>query len=429
MVNFNNKRNFLNFRKMLKVCGINDSNELGEDSNSKTISRYAAIIPPIDSHLDARSILSLSICQEKSVVVTQGGIIQGVGNNCDGQITRLLPQYIIDNYKQFEIKDGDDHLYTPISAVCGDYYTLFLVSNPENSNQTYLALAHYERKEKIPLFLDTKNLNLVALYGGSKNAAAIDSEGSIILVFTQLINSQPDSMVHITKLPDNEKAVNIACCDKFIVALSSNGRVFESPVSDEIKFTEIAELGNEIINISGLYDHCFAVTKTGKVFGHGSNNSGQLGMSKETKEVDKFTEIYSLNKYKIRAAYAGIISSLFQTYKGKILACGNNDCGQLFLEKANSGGIDSPVETLIKFGALFCIAGSSSAAFINCAPINGPNRKIGDDTEINEEEDDEANTDENKSNEKIPNEQEKDLEKKEDKPAPEEGSSKCCLLI
>lgn len=419
---------------MLKVCGINDSSELGEDSNGKTISRYSAIISPVESHLDARSILSLSISQEKSIVVTQDGVIQGIGNNCDGQITRLLPQYIIDEYKKFEIKDNNDNIYSPLSAVCGEYYTLFLVSNPANNSQTHLALSHSDRKEKSPLFLSIQNLNPVALFGGCKNAAAIDTNGSIILVYCQMINSNQDSLVHIINLPDNEKAVSVACCDKFFVALSSSGRVYESQMSDKPTFSEIEELkGVNIINISGLYDHCFAVSKEGRVFGRGSNNSGQLGISKETKEVSKFSEISSLKKYRIKAAYAGVISSLFQTYKGKVLACGDNDCGQLFLGKVNSGGVDSPVETLINAGALFCIVGSSSAAFINCAPINGPNRKIGDDDTLIDEDDELPVDEENNSNEKENNSsnQDKSLTKeKEGSPnAPEEGASKCCLLI
>lgn len=416
---------------MLKVCGINDSSELGEESNNKTVKRFSAIIPPIQSHLDAQTILSLSIGQEKSVVVTQDGVIQGVGNNCDGQISRSLPQYIIDEYKQFEIKDGDDNLYIPISVVCGDYHTLYLVSNPDNI-RNYLALCHSERKESFPLFLDTKNLNPVALFGGCKNAAAIDSDGSIIIVLCQLIKTQPDSMVHITTLPDNEKAVSVACGDQFFLALSSSGRVFESPVSDQPKFTEISELqGKEITNISGVYDHYFAVTKDGRVFGRGKNNSGQLGLSRSTKEFEKFTEISSLSNHKIKAAYAGAITSLFQTYKGRILACGDNDCGQLFLDKASTGGVDSPVETLITSGCLFCIAGTSSAAFINCSPVNGPNRKIGEDDDLNDDDDDERHEEIQgpKKDESDSKGKENDTPKEHSKPVPEEGNSKCCLLI
>lgn len=416
---------------MLKVCGINDSSELGEESNNKTSKGYSAIFPPIESHLNAKEVLSLSIGQERSVVVTEGGVIQGIGNNCDGQISRFLPQYIIDEYRKFEIKDGDDQSYVPISAVCGDYYTLFLISNPAANNQTHLALSHYERKDKIPLFLDTKNMNIVALYGGCKNAAAIDSNGSIIIIYCQLINTEPESMVHITTLPDNEKAINVACCDKSIYVLSSNGRVFESPAINVPKFSEVSELnGIEIANISGIYNHCFAVTKDGRVFGCGSNNSGQLCASKDIKEFEKFGEISSLKKYKIRAAYAGVISSLFQTYKGKILASGENDCGQLFLEKASHGGFDSPVETLITSGARFCITGSSSAAFIGCSPKNGPNKKIGDNDEPIEE-DDEVVEEENAPNVKDneSSDQEKDSANKNDSTKPEEGSSKCCLLI
>ena len=55
-------------------------------------------------------------------------------------------------------------------------------------------------------------------------------------------------------------------------------------------------------------------------FGRGFNDYGQLGLGQKTKKVLTFTEISSLNKYKIRAAYEGDWHSLFETYEGKIFA-------------------------------------------------------------------------------------------------------------
>lgn len=57
---------------------------------------------------------------------------------------------------------------------------------------------------------------------------------------------------------------------------------------------------------------------------------------KNKKKVDCFTEISSLKKYKIFAAYAGVHHSFFQTNEGEVLECGSNECGQLFLNLLGS---------------------------------------------------------------------------------------------
>ena len=49
-----------------------------------------------------------------------------------------------------------------------------------------------------------------------------------------------------------------------------------------------------IISVSGTWNHCFAVSEEGKVFGFGSNESGKLGLGKEITKVNIFTEIKAL---------------------------------------------------------------------------------------------------------------------------------------
>lgn len=88
--------------------------------------------------------------------------------------------------------------------------------------------------------------------------------------------------------------------------------------------------------------------------------------------------ISSLQGYKIKAAYAGLYHSLFQTAEGQILSCGSNGCSQLLLDKAFNGIVYLPTKTTITGGATFCIAGNAiSIVFIGeDPPTNTPNRRI-----------------------------------------------------
>ena len=174
----------------------------------------------------------------------------------------------------------------------------------------------------------------------------------------------------------------MVCLENLVIVLSSNGRVFSSNVtggSSALSFSAVKELENQkIVFVSGSYQHCFAVNKEGRVFGKGPNTDGKLGLDKETGSVSSFTLISSLERYEIKAAYAGDVHSLFETHEGKILACGRNEKGELLLKSGSSDNVYSPTETMITGGAKFCIAGHRiSAIFIgHSLPINTPNKAI-----------------------------------------------------
>lgn len=212
------------------------------------------------------------------------------------------------------------------------------------------------------------NHNPVALYGGENHSAAIDSEGQLILIPNDFA-SEPEYELPAMKLPNNEKAISIACLEKYIIVLTSSGKLFISPTED-YSFSEVKELSKvNIVQISGVMLHCLAVSNDGRVFGFGSNIFGKLNLPKETKEVNQFTELKAFGKVKIKAAFAGFQHSLFITYIGKVLACGINKQGQLFLDQLSEDPVEKPVETSLEEGASFCIAGSfCSAAFTDSVP-------------------------------------------------------------
>ena len=181
-------------------------------------------------------------------------------------------------------------------------------------------------------------------------------------------------------LQENQKAVSIACCYNFVIVLAVNGRVYASKKEPTLLFTEIPELKDiDIVSISGVSKHCFAVSRDGQVFVRGDDfiHSGCLGLGKDVTSPEEFKEIKALNKYKIVKAYAGTNHSLFQTQDGILLGCGDNRFGQLMLsigpckEKTYK-----PIETNVT-DATFCIAGDyNTAVFRNLVPSMTPNREI-----------------------------------------------------
>lgn len=390
---------------MLKLAGYNYFSQLGEKSNKKSIDNYPAISPPINSRFNISSISSYSLYYDHAIIITKEGEVFAIGYNGGGQMYGSLHHDIIQKYTKFNFKDCVGRSWHPISAACGYEYTLYLVTSDRNQ-KTRLALSHYKYgpETELPLFLNIGNLNPVAIYGGRFNSAAIDDEGAIIYI-PELIIKSPTVLIDSTPLPNDDKAISIACCNEFIAVVGLSGNLYLSQIpktKEKIVFqnSDFFSVANEtsqegdgivtlifeqietfkntkIINVSGTFEHCFVITEDGKVFGIGSNENGKLGIGKETEKVNEFTEIKSLSKYKIKAAYAGWSHSLFQTENGKILACGSNTAGELLGPNTSRESIFIPVETTINEGANFCIAGKGlSCAFIGVDPIMSPNRPI-----------------------------------------------------
>lgn len=355
------------------IYGYNVCSRLGSNSNNNS---SQANKPPCKSHLKASSLLSFSTYNLHSVWVNNEGQAYAIGENNYGQIGGSLPKETIQKDTEILIQDLNGHTCKFLSAVCGTYYTLYLVST-ENDN-IQLIYSYFNHKQ---LFLDINGRIPQALFGGSENAAAIDSEGGI-LVITKSVFTSSTSEIKPSFLPNNDKAIKVACCNKFIVALGSSGHVYESPLSapGKIIFNEVKDLqGHTFVDIAGTFLHCFAVCKDGRVFGIGNNWKCKLAMSKETKNVSKFTIVESLKKYKIVAAFAGYDHSLFKTSDGKILACGSNANGEILLNNEITDDIVfPPVEMTGNDNIPFCIAGSYVSIMFQDGelPNNLPNQKI-----------------------------------------------------
>lgn len=317
-------------------------------------------------------------------MITTDGQIFGCGYTDYGKIVKSFQKGDLKEFTKFEIKQNDNTLYHPISAFCGYDFTIYMISRTKNSTEHLLAYSYSTMKTN-QLFLKTGNKNPISLFGGYSYAATINSDGSITFI-SESVREYPLNDLESYRLPDNEEPVSIACCSYYIYVLSSTGRVFASEIETESEFTEIyfyevsSLKGKKIKEISGTWNHCFAISEDEKVFGSGSNCSGELGFANLTQSSsicqNDFKEISSLNMYEIQHAYAGFNHSLFQTKDGKILACGCNEYGEL-LGQEPSKNVFYPFETKINNGAKFCIVGENvSVVFVDHFPENSPNIKI-----------------------------------------------------
>lgn len=372
----------------VRVTGYNQFHQLFATSSNFFLqsSLVPTISPPSKAKIDVPDILSFSVYYDHAVIVLKNGHAIASGNNDDGQIYGGLPIRALKKPTEFQIVDSNNNPILLLTAVCGQNYTLYMSQPNVSTGTSQLAYVFKGFNHGTPVFIDTLAYRPVALFGGCEVSVAIDISG-VILVITKDICSSTNHQPFVAVLPNKEKASYAACCSgfHFLWILSMTGKVYMTTPSNGFQtFVQVVELqGINIIGISGSWRHCTAVSDDGRVFVRGSNKYGRLGLgtevvSKDVEKVERFLEIESLKNKEIVAAYAGYNHTLFQTKQGALLACGYCNFDQLMIGKTKNQSFYSPVDTLIKEKASFCIAGSClSCAFIDCKPPPfGPNRRV-----------------------------------------------------
>lgn len=410
---------------MIVVAGENKDHQLGVESNNKAINESPIVCPPDNLKLDITSLLSFSVYCGHAVWITLDGKAHAIGDNKSFEISKSLPEGEIKQSSIFEINDNEGKPCIFLSALCGYEYTLFLVQSNSSNQNNRLIYSHSSNK-KFQLFLNISGHNPVALFGGYSIAAAIDSNGEIIII------ANPLSPQFIS-LPGGEKSVQIACGNKYLYSLSASGHVYMShrkSDSDEFEpFTEVNELKKvKIIQISGTFNHFFAISTDGVTYARGRNSAGCLGTGRGIEKAKQFTQVTSLLNCKIKSAYAGCDHSLFQTEEGKILACGDDCYGEIPLnEDPTEDDIFLPIDTNIKSGSSFSIAGEHlTISFVNCkVPPNIPNKIVTEDMPVAASICAELNKFMASNNNNIVSTTSSTNEKE----TTETSQSKCCILI
>ena len=313
------------------VAGENDFNQIEVDSeNNFNLNNPNPIFvsPPLKLPFRNSPYLSYSVYNTHSVVVKNDGTAYAIGDNRKKQIHGSLPS-TIKTWTKISIKNKLDYDMPFISAVCGKEYTLYQL---QDSNHHILAYVHLEENNGIPLLLNTDNRTILGLFGGRTNAAAIDENGCIVII-TQLIFRSKDKAPHILSLPDNEKAIQVACLHKEYIALSSNGNLYKLNLQNNynlLVFQNI-DLPRKTIfrQVAGTWEHFLALSNDGKVFGMGKNQFGHLGIDKNRHSVEVLQQIKNFDSYNVRGIYAGSFHSLALCSNGEVLACGQNKKGEL----------------------------------------------------------------------------------------------------
>lgn len=337
----------------------------------------------IDRSLEISTILSYSIYSNHAVWVTNDGQGHAVGDNRGYNIIGTLEEKEYFNPVNFNFYDESGQTCKLLSVVCGACYTLYHVQPLTDDTPTRLAIVQWNKNKGIPLFLNLSGRNPIRLFGGRETSAAIDSNGHIIII-TDSVFDTPNKPPPIFSLPDGEKATCVACGHNFIAAVSTSGKLYNCKISTigdvESSFTPVAELnGIKFVQVSATWDHRFAVSDDGRVFARGSNSTGQIGFKRDVFTVPKYEQVMSLSNYKIKAAFAGYMHSLFITYDGMLLACGRNSFALLLPHEIEKKMVfHDIVQTKIVKDATFAIAGPEvSAVFVGAQPpLNMPNLPI-----------------------------------------------------
>ncbi|OHT05247.1 hypothetical protein TRFO_27051 [Tritrichomonas foetus] len=379
----------------LKVCGTNEYAQLIASSNRST-QFERCICPPLSAEIDVNDLLSFSIYLGCAVYVTKSG--QAFIKGCF-KVFNKDPQEV----KFSELPDEKFKC-----AVTGYDYILYLTENDS------IVFQHRKLEGDHIIFTLENERKPVSLFGGKEYCVVIDNAGDMYLFSRQTVLTKEYNFIHM-----NEPAKMVACCRERMFVLSTNGKVFwrknftdsydnlnssfnslsfnSSSISSTINvdsgllidyseeensgFIEVDGLQDIIIkSISGIYDHCVAISSDATAYGIGNELSHKFGHEPLVSN-EKFVKISTMEGKRINYASAGTDHTLFITEKGELFACGRNDSGNLFQEEIGEGE-ETIVPVQVVFGdddeITYAVAGENlSAAFLNCdPPIYGPNKAL-----------------------------------------------------
>lgn len=342
------------------VCGNNTTFHLDKNSNNVSSENKPIINKAIKFHADPSTFSSFTINYQHTVYITNDGKAYVAGNNENGRISGSLPRKIIPEDTELYLEDQKGKPCKFISVVSGSNYTLYLVSDESSTNFQLVYCNGYNKQN--PLFLNIGNRTPLGIFGGYETAGMIDTEGGITII---------TKSIFITKfLPNEDKPVKLACLRDTIYSLGQTGKVYECKLSETetSEFLEVKELTDKtVIDIAGIFVSCVVVLKDGSVFARGSNSFCKLGHPDEKISFPSFTVIESLKEHKIVAVFTGTDSSFFKTGEGKMLVCGFNISGSLFVSHRRV--VYPPEEVEECYGFSFCLPGCGvAAAFVGIDP-------------------------------------------------------------
>ncbi|OHT14051.1 hypothetical protein TRFO_15546 [Tritrichomonas foetus] len=295
---------------------------VGDNSNYQLfLSKNEKIsLPEKITFIDPLKIVDFSIGFCHSVYITNEGKAFAIGRNEDFNIGLPEKEFF---QKPVEVKfqslDPDEKF---VKAHCGQIYTIYLT----NKN-TIIYCTQYTRNRE-PIFVRDIETP-IKLTGNLEFPIVIDIEGAFYI-----FGKNKKAIKRKIVLPEPIIDVVLLRKEFRVFAVSKNGNIFTNGTSQEDQsiFSKVTYLNAKIIQVSGVYEHCIAISEDGRVFSIGSNNHGQLGNSNMEK-IEVFTQMTALKNLFFCHAASGYYFTHLLTKEGKVYTIGNNICSDAHVNK------------------------------------------------------------------------------------------------
>jgi alpha-tubulin suppressor-like RCC1 family protein len=326
-------------------------------------------------------IISASVGQEHSLLLSEQGEVYGLGYNAAGQLGLPETRSSLDQ-GNLEIADSENQsTITPIPKMreisAGAYHSLFLSSTNQIYSCGYNNLGQLGLGHQLDIDIPTLLPNIepiIALSAGDFHSLLLDIKGRaysfgsnyfgqlgisdprLPLVQGQVGLGQEDLIVPSPQMIDNlVSIVALAAGGGHSLFLDLRGQVWSCGLNqkgqlgigdpyrrDQPTLIELTR-ENPMISIAAGGDHSLFLDFQGQVYSCGSNDWGQLGLSDT---LSRSIPILIQEIREIKTLSAGRNHSLFLTPQGRVYGCGSNKKGRLGFGEIES--FDIPTLMTIK---------------------------------------------------------------------------------
>lgn len=311
-------------------CGKNTSHELRPMCELHGI--------PSELYFNLKGLVSVQSGLDFSVALYNNGKVFGLGRNSSQQI---FPSEL----KQF-IEPKEIDIGEPISQIeCGKTYTAYLTTSG-----TIIASTSFGLKR---LKVDSK---IMSIFGGEVTLVFITSNKSLYAIQLSIQDSKP------MLLAENSGIIGAAVLKKRVFVWDINGKTYVLNFTREVAPVDSLE-GICVTTIKSGFSHIVALSNEGKVYSMGNNTCGQLGISEDVPNVDRFVEVTAL--YDIIEIAVSSKHTLFLRKDGTVFVCGSNSDGQILLKEAKEKNFLTEIKLPLPISKIY--AGGDHSFFI----VNG----------------------------------------------------------
>jgi alpha-tubulin suppressor-like RCC1 family protein len=357
-------------RNRLLAWGWNGAGQLGNGTTSNSALPVRVELPK------GTTVVGMAAGEQHSLARTSTGAVLAWGDNEYGQLGNgtLTPS-------QVPVKVRLPKGAKVVAMAAGQQHSLAVTSRGKVlawGDNEYGQLGNgTTRRSKIPVRVKlpsgTKVTRVAASWGHS---LALTSRGKVLAWGNNDFGQLGDGRILISsrmpvkvKLPKGTRAVAVAAGSDDSLALTSTGSVWvwgENPTGRQrCGHTPCSRLpvkvklpkGTRAVAVAAGLGHSLVLTSRGKVLAWGLNDDGQLGAGYSGRESSSPVKVKLPRGTKVTAVAAGYYHSLALTSTGQVLAWGDNRFGELGAGTATgpqtcvSGKACSTTPIKVKLGA------------------------------------------------------------------------------